>query len=62
VGKADQFCLLSSSRMRRDILTVSHCLHGAQRDNFYVSLEVTNSAVYTGLSETFSCIHKLQGV
>jgi hypothetical protein len=54
VGKAVHFCLVSKLRMRRDILTISHCLRGAQMDNFYASLDDTKSAVYTRPSETFS--------
>ena len=60
MGKADHFCLLSRVRMRRDILAISHCLHGVQRDNFYALPDVTNSAVCTRYSETFSCISYME--
>jgi len=46
--------------MRRDILAISHCLHGVQRDNFYALPDVTNSAVCTRYSETFSCISYME--
>jgi len=46
--------------MRRDILTIFHCLHGAQMDKFYASPDDTNSAVYTRPSETYSYIGYLE--
>ena len=60
MGKAVHFCLVSKLRMRRDILTIFHCLHGAQMDKFYASPDDTNSAVYTRPSETYSYIGYLE--
>lgn len=60
MSKADHFCLVSRVRKLRDILAVSHCLRGVQRDNFYALPDVTNPAVCTGRSEAFSYISYME--